>query len=300
MNSTFSGHEHLRPLASFLESVQRWAAARPDIAAVLLVGSWARGEAGSGSDVDLVILTEAPGRLLAEQGWLDDMGAVISVHEEDWGRVQSLRVIYAPGREVEYGLTDRKWLAEPLDPGTAAVLRGGVKIVFQRDDGLTTALDALVSSGFTQERLSGAGSQRAGDTNSPDGRVRSLVIGGSGLCLAITLGIWSGAAHEQPLWPLPGVYFVELVSLALVCAALWIANHRLAEVSVWIMVGVLAGFSWMARLSVGALYAPVALVFGAACLVLVMRTGGRLIGRVGISLLAALAEVGMILILATP
>ncbi|MGA9190868.1 MAG: nucleotidyltransferase domain-containing protein [Anaerolineales bacterium] len=300
MNSTFSGHEHLRPLASFLESVQRWAAARPDIAAVLLVGSWARGEAGSGSDVDLVILTEAPGRLLAEQGWLDDMGAVISVHEEDWGRVQSLRVIYAPGLEVEYGLTDRKWVAQPLDPGTAAVLSGGFTMVFQRDDGLSTALDALISSDMAQESLSGAEAERAGDTSHSDGPVRSLAIGGSGLCLAITLGIWSGVAHDQSLWPLPGVYFVELVSLALVCAALWIANHRLAEVSVWIMLGVLAGFSWMARLSVGALYAPVALVFGAACLVLVVRTPGRLIGWLGISLLAALVEVGMILVLATP
>lgn len=300
MNSTFSGYEYLRPLASFLESVRRWAAARPDIAAVLLVGSWARGEAGSGSDVDLVILAEAPGRLLADQGWLDEMGAVISVHEEDWGRVQSLRVTYASGREVEYGLTDRNWLAEPLDPGTAAVLSGGFKMVFQRDDGFSKALDALISSDIAQERLSGDDAEEAGDTSRSDGPVRRLAIGGSGLCLAITLGIWSGVARDQSIWPLPGIYFVELMSLALVCAALWIANHHLAEVSVWIMLGVLAGFSWMARLSVGALYAPVALVFGAACLVLVMRTGGRLIGRVGISLLAALAEVGMILVLATP
>ncbi len=287
-------------LEPFLARVRHWAATRSDIEGVLLVGSWARGEAGPRSDVDLVIMVEEPGRLLAGQGWLDDMGAVSSVLEEDWGRVQSLRVVHTSGLEVEYGLTDRSWLTEPLDPGTAAVLSGGFKIVFQRTDGLSSALEALFPSDIGQEGPSGAGAERAGDTKPADGLARILVIGGAGLCLAVTLGISGSVAREQPIWPLSGVYFVELLSLALVCAALWIANHRLAEASVWIMLGVLAGFSWMARLSVGALYAPVALVFGAAALISAMRARIGLIGRLGISLLAALAEIGMILLLARP
>jgi len=135
----------LHPLQPFLERVRLWAATRPDIAAILLVGSWVRGEAGPESDVDLVIVTEEPGRMLNDHGWLDDLGTVHSVQEEDWGRVQSLRVVHAAELEVEYGLTDRVWLAEPMDPGTEAVLKGGVRIVFQRDDHISRALEPFLS-----------------------------------------------------------------------------------------------------------------------------------------------------------
>ncbi|MBN1315772.1 MAG: nucleotidyltransferase domain-containing protein, partial [Anaerolineales bacterium] len=40
----------------FLSAVVTWASAKPDIVAVALVGSHARGTSGPGSDVDLVIL----------------------------------------------------------------------------------------------------------------------------------------------------------------------------------------------------------------------------------------------------
>jgi len=124
------------------------------------------------------------------------------------------------------------------------------------------------------------------------------VITGASLCLAVTLGIWGGVARNQPIWPLPGAYLVELLSLSLVCAGLWIANHRMAEVATWIVLGALAGFSWMARLSVGAFYAPVALVFGVGALISPVRARIGLVGRLGIGLLVALAEVGLILVLA--
>jgi predicted nucleotidyltransferase len=120
-------------LETFLARVRRWAEGRPDIAAILLVGSWARGQATPESDVDLVILAQEPGRLLADRGWLEEFGEVRAVREQDWGRVRSLRVFHGSGLEVEYGLTDERWLAEPLDHGTQAVLAGGVTIVHLRD-----------------------------------------------------------------------------------------------------------------------------------------------------------------------
>lgn len=48
----------------FLSAVVQWASAQPDIVAVALVGSHARGTAKPTSDVDLVILTSCPQRYL--------------------------------------------------------------------------------------------------------------------------------------------------------------------------------------------------------------------------------------------
>ena len=55
---------------------------------------------------------------------------------EDWGKVQSLRVCYLDGLEVEFGITDRDWLREPLDSGTIGVLEQGWQRLFLRDEDL--------------------------------------------------------------------------------------------------------------------------------------------------------------------
>ncbi|MBX9574986.1 MAG: nucleotidyltransferase domain-containing protein [Caulobacteraceae bacterium] len=44
-------------------AVREWAAGEPLLTEVHLFGSFARGEAGAGSDVDLAIVTQADGRL---------------------------------------------------------------------------------------------------------------------------------------------------------------------------------------------------------------------------------------------
>jgi uncharacterized protein len=120
-----------------LQAVGAWAAQRADVAAVLLVGSQARGQATPDSDVDLVILTNEPGRYFEDRAWLEDFGAVERSEPEDWGRVQALRVWYRDGPEVEFGLTTPDWAEEPLDEGTRRVLHPGFAVVFDRDGRLT-------------------------------------------------------------------------------------------------------------------------------------------------------------------
>ncbi len=116
----------------FLWQVRTWAKQQPDIEAVLLVGSYARGAARADSDVDLVILTTAPERYLADPSFAGHFGPVSRWEKEDWGRVTSLRVWYEGGLEVEYGLTLPDWAARPLDEGTREVISAGVKVVFDR------------------------------------------------------------------------------------------------------------------------------------------------------------------------
>jgi hypothetical protein len=46
--------------------------------------------------------------------------------------VTSLRVRYADGLEVEFGIADRTWASAPLDPGTRRVIEDGCIVLFDR------------------------------------------------------------------------------------------------------------------------------------------------------------------------
>lgn len=130
-----------------IAAVRRWAAGREDIRGLLLVGSHARGEARPDSDIDFVLLCERPRQFLEASDWVAEFDLVESVEREDWGRVQSLRVNFRGGLEVEFGITDPNWAEPPLDPGTIRVLRSGNGIVFDRDDYLRSRLSEIEGSG---------------------------------------------------------------------------------------------------------------------------------------------------------
>jgi len=116
----------------FLKGFTSWAAARADILAVALVGSFARNAAGDASDIDLVILAEDPSRYLSERGWARDFGDISREQIEEYGPLTSLRVWYVDGREIEYGFTDENWVAVPLDKGTRRVISDGMRVLFER------------------------------------------------------------------------------------------------------------------------------------------------------------------------
>lgn len=128
----------------FLTAFAVWAATQPDILAVGVVGSVARGTARADSDVDLVIVAEDPKRYLDGHDWVRQFGEVRSEGVEDYGLLVSLRVFYTDGREVEYGLTDIRWVAEPLDAGSREVIAGGLRVLFERGDLMSRHLKALL------------------------------------------------------------------------------------------------------------------------------------------------------------
>ena len=124
-----------------VRAVTTWAEDHVDIVSLALVGSRARGTARSDSDVDFVIQCETPARYLEELTWISEFGVAQAVSIEDWGIVQSVRVFYADGPEVEYGITSSEWVTVPLDEGTIKVLRDGALVLIDRDGSLTSAVD---------------------------------------------------------------------------------------------------------------------------------------------------------------
>ncbi len=123
---------HALQIAGFLDDFSAWASARADILAVALVGSQARGTAKPDSDVDLVIVARDPQAYLQDTAWAERFGAIARQQIEDYGLVQSLRVWYQGGPEVEYGFTDERWTALPLDAGTQRVMADGLRVLFER------------------------------------------------------------------------------------------------------------------------------------------------------------------------
>ncbi len=137
----------MQPAQTFIERFSQWAAAQSPIEAVALVGSWARGAARADSDVDLVIVASDPQVYLADTDWISAFGSVTSVSHEDWGLVQSKRVFFENGLEVEFGITTREWTQTgPVDPGTAQVVRDGMKILVDRG-GVLQSLQAECEQG---------------------------------------------------------------------------------------------------------------------------------------------------------
>jgi predicted nucleotidyltransferase len=133
--------KNLEDIRSFLDRFLQWASAEEDVQGVALVGSYARGEARSDSDVDLVLLTNQPQKYREDLKWLELFGTVVKYQTEDYGKLISVRVWYQDGREVEYGLTTPDWAALPLDAGTERVIRDGMLVLFERGALLSQHVD---------------------------------------------------------------------------------------------------------------------------------------------------------------
>src|SRR5262245_19197022 len=108
-----------------------WGLRESAILGIALVGSHARGTARPESYVGLVILLNNSAALANDIDWMNRFGDVQYMSDEDGGLVQSKRVHYADGREVEFGFTTSEWAAtEPCDAGTLAVARNGFRVVY--------------------------------------------------------------------------------------------------------------------------------------------------------------------------
>jgi aminoglycoside 6-adenylyltransferase len=113
-------------------AIADWARERPDVRAVLVVGSRARTDhpADRWSDLDAVLFVDDPGALAADDAWVAEFGTpvlsfleptAIGVHVER-------RVLYEGGEDVDFPLVDAsEW--EALVPEARIVLGRGFRVL---------------------------------------------------------------------------------------------------------------------------------------------------------------------------
>lgn len=134
----------MQDISELLDQLYAWAPNNSHVLAVLLVGSYARGTAHAESDVDLVLLLENPDDYLNDDNWIDYFGQAVGVEHEDYGVVQSKRVFFTSGLEVEFTLTGAEWAAtDPIDEGTEGVVANGAQILYDPHGLLDTLLWAV-------------------------------------------------------------------------------------------------------------------------------------------------------------
>jgi hypothetical protein len=124
---------------------------------------------------------------------------------------------------------------------------------------------------------------------------RFLAILGAGICLVVTFLLWRSIRVYQPMWPQPGLYFLEVVALALLAAVAFIPGEPGLKYIVWGAAGALFGFSILGSLSVGFFYLPVAVIFMVLSVTSDVRNKQSITAHLGVFLAAGLAQAALML-----
>lgn len=126
---------------ALIRAVSSWAKRDDRVLAAAVCGSHARGDAGSGSDIDICIVSSLPESLLKDLSWLRLLGQSPSMvgSTEDYGLVTSLRVFYGK-TDVELAIAGQVWMDLPIDHETARVMSDGLRILYDPQGRLQKAV----------------------------------------------------------------------------------------------------------------------------------------------------------------
>ena len=139
--------ERADEVEQFSATLLEWAKGRTDVVAVVLVGSWARGDARMDSDVDVVLLTEDQKPYLEGDAWLHELGGVRLVKTRQWGPLTERRFALCSGLEVELGVAPAYWAsADPVDEGTRRVVADGAAVIYDPEGLLARLVVACCQS----------------------------------------------------------------------------------------------------------------------------------------------------------
>lgn len=135
---------------ALIAAVTAFAAGEDRIRAAALVGSWASGQQHARSDIDFMLVARKAQEWSAPVSWLGRLGlaragfACRSAHTARYGVVLSAHLLLAPEAELEMTFADEAWACtEPVDLGTARVVRDGLRILVDKDDALAKLGAAL-------------------------------------------------------------------------------------------------------------------------------------------------------------
>jgi aminoglycoside 6-adenylyltransferase len=135
------------PADHLLQRVCAWGKAQPDIRALIVTGSYARGGADALSDLDLEIFTRTPDRYLQSDSWMTEIGpvCVYLALENDRGLPTRL-IIFKDGSKVDFTVSTVAALAGMVKTRRLPTLyERGYRIVVDKDQ----AASRLPQASFT-------------------------------------------------------------------------------------------------------------------------------------------------------
>ncbi|WP_438311707.1 nucleotidyltransferase domain-containing protein [Sporosarcina sp. FA9] len=127
----------------FFINFKEWSNNQNHIRGVGILGSFARGDFHSKSDVDLTIISTNKDLTVIKIQNDFDNDTIKSIVQEEWGIVTFLRITYDNELEVEYGVVTDKWVIEPLDERTKNVVSKGFKVLVEKEDTFSTVVKFL-------------------------------------------------------------------------------------------------------------------------------------------------------------
>jgi aminoglycoside 6-adenylyltransferase len=146
---------HADAYTSIERSVTAWVQSRPDVHAVMVVGSGARTDrpADEFSDLDLVLFADEPNRLIDSDDWLAELGAVVMsfVEETAVGGWRERRAVFEPMLDVDFAVVPASLLTldfsapGPVTDVVRPVVNRGFRILYDDTERLATFRSLPVS-----------------------------------------------------------------------------------------------------------------------------------------------------------
>ena len=132
---------------------------------------------------------------------------------------------------------------------------------------------------------------------------RLLAVVGAIVCVITCVRIWQVLQSDyspggpQPIWPLPGLYLLEMIAMGII-GAFSVVNGNAERSSAWgavtwAVVGVLAAFVVMGAWSIGLLFSPAVLIFTLVAILSDRRRSQSFILHLGLCVMAGLAQVAV-------
>src|SRR5919108_1842125 len=122
---------------------------------------------------------------------------------------------------------------------------------------------------------------------------RFLAILAAVVCLIITILLWLSVSAHQNMWPLPGLYFIEMVVLSSISAFLFVRGEPRDKFIIWGAAGVIAAFSILGAFSVGFFYLPVALIFVVISVTSDVRNKHHITAHLGIFVISGIVQLAL-------
>lgn len=121
--------DHFKLMYDFVS----WAGEQSHIAGIALVGPCADDENEEAGELTFLLLSDKKSKTIdaiLHQFHFEEME---QVSKEDRGSLVTIRISYASGLEVEFGVADEAWLQVPIEQAAGDAFMQGFKVIWERE-----------------------------------------------------------------------------------------------------------------------------------------------------------------------